>query len=114
MNDICIQLVSCIAERVASSGHTLFVGISGAQGSGKSTIAARLHDMLGQRGVRSAVLSLDDVYLARAERNALAQSVHPLLRTRGAPGTHDVGLALCVLEALSKPGTVQLPAFEKA
>ena len=47
------------------------------------------------RGQRVAVLSIDDFYLdqdANAQRSA--RDVHPLLATRGPPGTHDVALAL--------------------
>jgi D-glycerate 3-kinase len=70
--------------------------------------------MLALRGVRAAVLSIDDLYLKREEREALAASVHPLLITRGPPGTHDVPLGLDVLDRLFKPGEVPLPRFDKA
>lgn len=61
-----------------------------------------------------AVLSLDDLYLRRAERERLAATVHPLLRTRGVPGTHDVNLGEQVLEGLARPGTTRLPRFDKS
>src|SRR4051794_14728731 len=74
----------------ASPGRPLLLGLCGAQGSGKSTLAARLAARLGARGQRAAILSLDDLYLPRAERARLARDVHPLLATRGVPLTHDV------------------------
>ena len=40
------------------------------------------------------MLSLDDLYLPKAERLRLARDVHPLLATRGVPGTHDVALGV--------------------
>lgn len=61
-------------------------------------------------------LSLDDVYLTRAERAALAVEVHPLLRTRGVPGTHDLALLASTLDALAQatPETpVAVPRFDK-
>ena len=109
-------LVSSIAKRAASIGERkpLVVGLSGAQGSGKSTLARRLTQDLIARGFKVATLALDDVYLPRAEREHLARTVHPLLETRGVPGTHDVALALQLLSELGGTGTVWLPVFDKA
>jgi D-glycerate 3-kinase len=62
-------------------------------------------------------LSLDDFYLTRAERKHLAGSVHPLLETRGVPGTHDVALAHATLDdlfSLSVNSYANLPRFDKA
>jgi D-glycerate 3-kinase len=59
------------------------------------------------------VLSLDDVYLPRAQRLRLAHDVHPLLATRGPPGTHEVGLAIEVLAALRSGTGTALPRFDK-
>ncbi|SCW67184.1 D-glycerate 3-kinase [Sphingobium faniae] len=93
----------------------LFVlGLCGAQGSGKSTLAGALRDRMERRGVASAILSIDDLYLRRTEREELARAVHPLLRTRGAPGTHDVALGLAVIAGLERGEAVALPRFDKA
>ena len=96
-------------------GRRPFVlGICGAQGSGKSTIAALLAARMRARGKRVALLSLDDLYLSGAARQALAETVHPLLRTRGVPGTHDPALGVRLIEALGGNGRVALPRFDKA
>ena len=92
----------------------LTVGISGAQGSGKSTLTAALAAQLAQDGVAAATLSLDDLYLGRDERRALAAAVHPLFVTRGPPGTHDVALGLVVLDALARGEPAPLPRVDKA
>ena len=68
----------------------LLVGLSGTQASGKSTLAAQLARAARRRGHETLVLALDDYYLGREERRVLAQRVHPLLATRGVPGTHHV------------------------
>jgi D-glycerate 3-kinase len=98
--------------------ETLVVGVNGAQGSGKSTLCDFLALVLEEGyGCRVAGFSIDDLYKTRAERERLAREVHPLLATRGVPGTHDVGLGLATLAALkaSGPGdTTALPAFDKA
>ncbi|WP_044558922.1 kinase [Azospirillum sp. B4] len=90
------------------------LGICGAQGSGKSTLADGLAERLVASNLRVAVLSLDDLYLTKGERQDLARDVHPLLATRGVPGTHDVGLGLAVLDGLGAPGRTLLPRFDKA
>jgi D-glycerate 3-kinase len=92
----------------------LFVlGVSGAQGSGKSTLVAELAQRLSADGLRVATLSLDDLYRTRAERQMLAGQVHPLFATRGVPGTHDVALGLATIEALARGEAAALPRFDK-
>lgn len=94
------------------------VGISGAQGTGKSTLADFLRVTLeSECGWSVATLSLDDFYLTRAEREQLSEAVHPLLRTRGAPGTHDLELCrrcLAELKTLGSKQRLALPRFDKA
>lgn len=102
------------AALAGTTRRPLVIGLCGAQGSGKSTVAARLTQDLNADGISTATLSLDDLYLGRAERATLAARVHPLLRTRGVPGTHDVGLGLAVFEALDRGAAVRLPRFDKA
>ena len=112
-----LQLAAWISER-HRPGETLIVGISGAQGAGKSTLADFLQLALETgAGLRVAVLSLDDFYLTKAERKQLGAAVHPLLETRGVPGTHDLQMLSTCLERLSAlaPGqTLRLPRFDKA
>lgn len=110
-----VPLAARIAGRAAGRRDKPFVlGVCGPQGSGKSTMVASLEHLLEDRGLRVAALSLDDLYLTRAERAALAHRVHPLLATRGVPGTHDVALGLDLIARLGAAGVVALPAFDKA
>lgn len=97
---------------VARSAPTPFA-IAGLQGSGKSTLARQVADAGRAMGLRVAALSLDDGYLDRPQRKALARDVHPLLATRGPPGTHDVPLLLHVLDALRDGRPVRVPRFDK-
>lgn len=107
-------LTQLIAQaRAASPNRPALIGVGGAQGSGKSyqcrTYAAA-HP-------RVAHFSLDDVYLTRDEREALAREVHPLCITRGPPGTHDLDLADQTIAALEQAGDntrTSLPRFDKA
>ena len=96
----------------------LFLGINGAQGTGKSTLADFLQLVLEEdEGWHIAVLSIDDFYLTRAERRKLSETVHPLLITRGVPGTHDLQLLLTCIEQLRNldaGSKLPLPRFDKA
>ena len=109
-----LDAVDRLALRLLEEKDGLAVlGLCGAQGSGKSTLAQALLARMGARGVASAILSIDDLYLTKGEREVLAGSVHPLLRTRGVPGTHDVALGLRVLDALAAGRAALLPRFDK-
>ena len=107
-----------IATRAKDAGRFLVVGVNGAQGSGKSTLSAFLKLILeSAHQLRTAVISIDDLYLTRAEREMLAREVHPLLATRGVPGTHDIDLGLRTIRSLTraKEGNVTpIPRFDKA
>ena len=88
-------------------------GIAGLQGTGKSTLAAQMAALAETRELSVVVLSIDDFYLARRERLHLGHAVHPLLATRGPPGTHDVALACATIDALKAGKPTALPRFDK-
>lgn len=92
----------------------LVVGICGSQGSGKSTVCNTLATRFREANVSVACLSIDDLYLPRAARQKLAARIHPLLGTRGVPGTHDTRLGIQTLDALGRDGRVLLPRFDKS
>ena len=107
-----------VASRLSGEPSPFLLGVQGAQGSGKSTLSALLaHTLRELHGLSTAVLSLDDFYLTRAERRQLAETVHPLFITRGVPGTHDVPEIHRVIDQLgrAKPSSqLRLPRFDKA
>lgn len=93
----------------------LVLGINGCQGSGKSTLAAFLEMIFTEKHALKVVnISLDDFYLGKAERAAKARQIHPLLATRGVPGTHDIELASETLRALLKGQSPRISRFNKA
>ncbi|MCB1670889.1 MAG: hypothetical protein R3F41_06440 [Gammaproteobacteria bacterium] len=112
-----LPLAGQLMERRRRLDRPLIVGINGAQGTGKSTLANFLTLMLSEQQLRIANLSLDDLYLSSGQRRNLAADVHPLLASRGVPGTHDLELARQVMLRLADPhsdGQVLLPRFDKA
>ena len=100
-------------DALASGAEVPVLAISGLQGSGKSTLAAQVVERAQARGLRAATLSVDDVYLTRGQRQRRARDVHPLLVTRGPPGTHDLPLAHAVLDAVIARAPTALPRFDK-
>jgi D-glycerate 3-kinase len=105
------------ATRSAMPAHRrgpLIVGICGSQGSGKSTVCKKVAARFTDAGLKVATLSLDDLYLPLAARVKLGELVHPLLRTRGVPGTHDTKLGIRTLHDLGQAQAVKLPRFDKA
>jgi D-glycerate 3-kinase len=111
-----LPLAACLLSR--AQGVPRVVGVNGAQGAGKSTVC-RLLECVVEHGFgrRAATLSIDDLYLTRSERRRLAAEVHPLLATRGVPGTHDVALGRKLLAGLRQHTAgqiVALPQFDKA
>lgn len=111
-----------LAERLlalsSASHETQVIGINGCQGSGKSTLAALLQCWFQDHWrLPCALLSLDDLYLDHQQRQQLAHDVHPLLATRGVPGTHRVDLGLKIISTLRKAASTAetaLPRFDKS
>ena len=77
-----------LADRIADlwlDGRPRLIAVNGAQGSGKTTLCRFLEVLLVEHNLRTVTLSLDDLYLTRAEREDLAAHEHPadVRRDRG-------------------------------
>ena len=108
-------LVDNIVKNYKPDYSPQVIGINGCQGSGKSTLADYLCTVVAERlGVTTVSLSLDDFYLTKTERNHLAAKVHPLLATRGVPGTHDVQLAIDSIKSLAAGQKTLITRFDKS
>jgi len=111
------HLLDHYAGRIARVRRRPYLlGLSGLQGSGKSSLAREIKGLAESRGIATEVLSLDDFYYARAEREVLAKEVHPLLRTRGVPGTHEIELLMSVLAGMRDASPrlpLPYPRFDK-
>ena len=115
--DVVANIHYPLAVRLLNSKHQapLLISINGAQGTGKSTLTQFLKVILESLSSKPAVaFSIDDFYLTRAERQHLAKKIHPLFKTRGVPGTHDLGLMESVLNNLLNGSSTQIPLFNKA
>ena len=97
--------------------RTLLIGLSGSQGSGKSTISQILKIILQTRyRLNVTCFSFDDFYKTLYERKKMSKMVHPLFLTRGVPGTHDSKMLLNTIKILKKKkfNTIKIPKFDKS
>jgi|TARA_Y100000310_G_scaffold191156_1_gene191158 D-glycerate 3-kinase len=111
----CLQVARWLDEKISTRNSPYLLGINGAQGSGKTTFVKLLRTVMQDGFARhTSHLGLDDFYKPKQQRQALAEEVHPLLSTRGVPGTHDMELARLVIESLVAGEEVASPLFDKA
>ena len=100
---------------LSGSQQAPLLAVSGAPGSGKSTLCYQLAEQLSSsEGWRSVVISLDDFYLSQSERLRLAHERHPLFATRGPPGTHDMAWLGRMLKRVRAGAGARLPRFDKS
>ena len=106
-----------IFEQKSKKNKTIIVGLTGGQGSGKSTISNILKIILKERfELNTVIFSIDDFYKTFHERRIMAKKVNPLFLTRGVPGTHDTKLLLKCLKQLRNftKKNLYIPKFDKS
>ena len=111
-----IPICFWIAKK-ADNKKPYFVGLAGGQGTGKTTISSILKIILEKYfKLKVFKISIDDFYKTRKERIALSKKVHPMLLTRGVPGTHDINMMLDFFKKSKskKFKKLNLPNFNKA
>ena len=94
-----------------------FVGLAGGQGTGKTTISSLIRIILIKYfKLKVFKISIDDFYKTRKERINLSKKIHPMLLTRGVPGTHDVNMMLNFFKKTKRKKfkRFKLPTFNKA
>ena len=106
-----------IENKYKKKGKTLFLGFSGGQGSGKTTVAKILKIILKKFFKREIyVSSIDDFYKTLKDRNEMSHTIHPLFKARGVPGTHDISLVKKFFDFIKKKNfkKFKLPKFDKS
>ena len=106
-----------IENKYKKKGKTLFLGFSGGQGSGKTTVAKILKIILKNFFKRKIYISsIDDFYKTLKDRNKMSYTTHPLFKTRGVPGTHDINLVKKFFYFIKKKKfkKTKLPKFDKS
>ena len=114
---IYIPISFWIENKYKEKGKTLFLGFSGGQGSGKTTVVKILKIILKKFFKRKIhVSSIDDFYKTLKDRNKMSYTAHPLFKTRGVPGTHDINLIKKFFYFIKRKNfrKTKLPKFDKS
>jgi D-glycerate 3-kinase len=113
-------LLPKIKEQRKASSKPIVLGITGLQGSGKSTWASKVVEILtSEHQLTTITVSLDDFYKTHDGLTTQRDQdpKNGLYRVRGQPGTHDEQLAARFfkdLEAYSGEGELKIPSFDKS
>ena len=111
-----IPLSFWISNRTNKSKPYL-IGLAGGQGTGKTTISSILKIILTKYFKLNVFkISIDDLYKTQKDRIKLSKKIHPLLMTRGVPGTHDINFIFDLLKKTKSKrfNHQRLPKFNKA
>ena len=115
LNNFYLPMAQLIKKKYKKK--TSIIGLSGGQGSGKSTISKILKIILKEKyNLETVIFSIDDFYKTFNQRKAMAKIIHPLFSVRGVPGTHDTRLLLNCIKRLRKKKfrKVLIPKFDKS
>ncbi len=111
-----IPICFWIAKK-ADKKKPYFIGLAGGQGTGKTTISSVIKIILEKYfKLKVFKISIDDFYKTRKERVNLSKKIHPMLMTRGVPGTHDIKMMLDFFKKtkIKRFKKLKLPNFNKA
>ena len=117
LKKIYIPISFWINNKCKKKGRTLILGLSGSQGSGKTTVTSILQIILKKFFKKNIyVISIDDFYKTLRDRNRMSQQKHSLFKTRGVPGTHDINLIknFFISAKRKKFKKIKLPKFNKS
>ncbi len=112
-----LPISNIINEEHIKDKKVKIIGITGGQGSGKSTISNILKIILKKIfNLNTVIFSIDDFYKTLKDRKKMSLKISPLFLTRGVPGTHDTKLLLNTIKKLkkSKFDKVNIPIFDKS
>ena len=117
LNNFYLPISKMIFKTYQNEKRTQIIGLTGGQGSGKSTISNILKIILKEKyKLETIVFSIDDFYKTLKERKIMSKKISPLFLTRGVPGTHDTKMLYNCIKNLkrSKFKRMMLPKFNKA
>ena len=117
LNNFYLPISKMISDTYLKEKKTQVIGLTGGQGSGKSTISNILKIILKQNyKLETVIFSIDDFYKTLKERKIMSKNISPLFLTRGVPGTHDTNMLLNCIKKLknSKFKKIMIPKFNKA
>lgn len=117
LNNFYIPISEIIYKKYKKNNNTKIIGLTGGQGSGKSTISKVLKIILKEKfNLNTIVFSIDDFYKTLKDRKKMSKEISPLFLTRGVPGTHDAKILFNCLQNLQKKTfrKILIPQFDKS
>jgi D-glycerate 3-kinase len=117
LNNFYLPIGEMINKNFLINKKTKIIGLTGGQGSGKSTISNILKIILKEGyNLDTVIFSIDDFYKTLKERKIMSKNISPLFLTRGAPGTHDTKILFNCIKSLKKYKfrKILIPKFNKA
>ena len=117
LNNFFLPMSDKIHRNYLNNKKTKIIGLTGGQGSGKSTISQILKIILKEGfNLNTVIFSIDDFYKTLQERKLMSKKINPLFLTRGVPGTHSTSLLLKCLKNLKNKNfkKFSIPKFDKS
>ena len=117
LNKFYLPISKMIHDEYLKNHKTKIIGLTGGQGSGKSTISNILKIILKEGfKLETSIFSIDDFYKTSKERKAMSKKISPLFLTRGVPGTHDTKMLHSCIKSLKKNkfNKIIIPKFDKS
>ena len=117
LNKFYLPIGKMINDEYLKNKKTKIIGLTGGQGSGKSTISNILKIILKEGfNLETVIFSIDDFYKTLKERKLMSKKISPLFLTRGVPGTHDTRMLHSCIKNLkkSKFNKIMIPKFDKS
>ena len=117
LNKFYLPISKMIAKDYLKKKKTKIIGLTGGQGTGKSTISNILKIILKEAyKLETVIFSIDDFYKTLSERKKISKKISPLFLTRGVPGTHDTKMLLHCINNLKNNNFKRMiiPKFDKS
>ena len=117
LNRFYLPISKMIKDEYIKKKKTKLIGLTGGQGTGKSTISNILKIILKDvYNLTTVIFSIDDFYKTLRERKKMSKKISNLFLTRGVPGTHDTKMLLQCIKNLKKDKfkKINIPKFDKS
>ena len=117
LNKFYLPISKMIKDEYKKDKKTKVIGLTGGQGTGKSTISNILKIVLKDvYNLKTVIFSIDDFYKTLQERKKMSKKISNLFLTRGVPGTHDTKMLLHCIKNLknNKFKKLTIPRFDKS
>ena len=112
-----LPISEMINDEYLKNKKTKIIGLTGGQGSRKSTISNILKIILKEGfHLETVIFSIDDFYKTFKERKIMSKKISPLFLTRGVPGTHNTRMLQNCIQNLKKNKfkNFLIPRFDKS